>query len=621
MFKGKNIFLCFILFLTVFVVYSSSLTHGFVWDDKFIVADNPLLRAPLLSFQVFKQDIINSSFTYTVYYRPIQILSYALDYRIWGINPLGYHFSNIFIHFLNSVLAFFLFLGLSQKKGVSFFASLLFLIHPSFLGIVSYVSGRADLLFVFFGILFLLAQIKFRTSGKVRFLVEGAVFLFFSLLSKEMGIVFVFLFLLIDLFFLTKRYGFAKICHIVNLLLVISYSALYVFMTFERLAFTSYVGFTDKFLAFLKVFVESVKICVFPVDFSFRESLTNIESSSFLYLVFFTIFFLAVLAFLRNGRKLILYSVLFFLISLSPIFFILKPRGVFSEHWVYLSSLGVFFFLGLIIEKIYSSRKIILKLLACMIMLFCFIFYSKLAMTRNAYWSDDISLSNHVKANSHNDSSASNFKAMKLYENGMIQEALDISQNQDVTPLSLYLNGRIKIASGDVTGARKDFEKSAKLKSDYDNAYIGLSLVALSEKNTKDGLKYLDKVIKINPHHPEALLLLVMSYFSIGDSENALKCAIRAHERDPYGYETLLNLGQAYIKIGFFKESAKTYLKVINIYPEMPKSYYELSQIFLINGDKKWALFWIEKCLTVDPSYVPALEKFNELKKHNSIKP
>jgi len=85
---------------TACVIKEDELTNG----DEYLVVQNPLVRAPLFSFQIFRQDILSSNFTKTFYYRPIQMLSYAIDYRLWGMNPSAFHFTNILVHFLNVLL-------------------------------------------------------------------------------------------------------------------------------------------------------------------------------------------------------------------------------------------------------------------------------------------------------------------------------------------------------------------------------------------------------------------------------------------------------------------------------------------------------------------------------------
>ena len=173
----------------VVVCYSSSLYSGFIWDDKFLVAENPIIRAPLWSGYLFTQDPANSGFSFTIYYRPMQMLSYALDYRIWGLNPFGFHLTNMLIHFFNGLLVFFLTKKITGREPLAIMASLLFVVNPAHAGAVSYISGRADLLMFFFGFLSMLCFYLFKKKGDSPHLAGSAVFFVFALLSKEAAII------------------------------------------------------------------------------------------------------------------------------------------------------------------------------------------------------------------------------------------------------------------------------------------------------------------------------------------------------------------------------------------------------------------------------------------------
>ncbi len=215
-----NILVIFFLFTAAMICYGAVLGGNFIWDDEFIILQNSLIRAPLWSFQIFKQDIVNSSFTHTPYYRPIQILSYALDYRLYGLKPMAFHLTNILLHFFNGVLVFIFARKISTEKAAAFLAALFFVIHPAHMGSVAYISGRADLLFFFFGMLFMLFQIYFREERKNYLLAGSLAALILSLLSKEAAVIFVVVFLLLDLAILIRGRKFYIVSHVPQLMVV-----------------------------------------------------------------------------------------------------------------------------------------------------------------------------------------------------------------------------------------------------------------------------------------------------------------------------------------------------------------------------------------------------------------
>src|SRR5256885_1495198 len=80
----------------VFAAYAPVLNGQFIWDDTYLVGENPLFRSPIFSLEVFRHYLFLDSIS--TYYRPVQNLSYMLDYWIWRENPFGYHFSNLLFH-------------------------------------------------------------------------------------------------------------------------------------------------------------------------------------------------------------------------------------------------------------------------------------------------------------------------------------------------------------------------------------------------------------------------------------------------------------------------------------------------------------------------------------------
>jgi protein O-mannosyl-transferase len=199
----KKILPALVIVAIVFAVYAPALRNGFVWDDTALILRDPLIRSWRLIPEGF-QHFLFADATASDFYRPIQRLTYALDYGVFAFRPLGYHLTNILCH-LAAALALLLLgnelLGLfgveeRKRRRIAFLATLAWAIHPVHTAAVVYVSGRADPLAAAIGFLGLYAGIRgLRTNGAHRWLLPfaaGTLFLISSL-SKETGIVFLFL--------------------------------------------------------------------------------------------------------------------------------------------------------------------------------------------------------------------------------------------------------------------------------------------------------------------------------------------------------------------------------------------------------------------------------------------
>ena len=79
-------------------------------------------------------------------YRPITIISFAMNHALGGNAPAGYRAVNILLHGLASVLLLWLGLRLGLREAEAGAVALLFAVHPIHTEAVNAVVGRADLL-------------------------------------------------------------------------------------------------------------------------------------------------------------------------------------------------------------------------------------------------------------------------------------------------------------------------------------------------------------------------------------------------------------------------------------------------------------------------------------------
>ena len=185
--------------VAVLATYAPALRSGFVWDDTALVLRDPLIRSWRLIPEGFNHFLFVDA-TASNFYRPIQRLTYTLEYSAFAFRPMAYHLTSILCHTAAAVAFFFLaeelqlILGIDPKKRrlIAFVTALVWSIHPAHNAAVAYVSGRADPLSALFGFagLYLILR-SLRTSGKSSlFLLGGATAaLLVSALSRETGLI------------------------------------------------------------------------------------------------------------------------------------------------------------------------------------------------------------------------------------------------------------------------------------------------------------------------------------------------------------------------------------------------------------------------------------------------
>ncbi|MCS7049569.1 MAG: tetratricopeptide repeat protein [Verrucomicrobiae bacterium] len=141
--------------LLTLIAHLPALWNDFVWwDDPTHVTQNPVIRA-------LTWENLQAMFTQPIakLYCPLTWLSFALDYQLWGRNPVGYHLTNLVLHAANVALVFALAHRLLAAERIwpAFFTAALFGVHPLRVESVAWVTERKDVLFTFFYLLALWA--------------------------------------------------------------------------------------------------------------------------------------------------------------------------------------------------------------------------------------------------------------------------------------------------------------------------------------------------------------------------------------------------------------------------------------------------------------------------------
>ena len=165
------------------------LGYGFLSDDFPLIVANPRLQ----SWSLFFQNLLTPFFSFPTnpqlhYWRPATLLSYALELRLWGISPWGFHLTNILLHTANTLLLYLLLKRFRPEGPLPWTASLLFLLHPAHGENIAWISGRTDLLAFLFLALSLLFRLEY--EERKRGLSISLLFFTLALLSKEAALLF-----------------------------------------------------------------------------------------------------------------------------------------------------------------------------------------------------------------------------------------------------------------------------------------------------------------------------------------------------------------------------------------------------------------------------------------------
>ncbi|MGA7566193.1 MAG: hypothetical protein WBW53_08980, partial [Terriglobales bacterium] len=184
-FGQRKLVLGLLLVLVTLALYNPVSRNGFVsFDDDRYVTENPHVHAGLhwstAAWAFTSIDQAN--------WHPLTWLSHALDCQLFGLNPIGHHYTNLLLHATNSLLLFMILQWFTGYTGRSLMVAALFAVHPLNVEPVAWVAERKNLLCMFFFLLALAAYGRYvRKPGIVRYLVV-ALFFAMGLMSKPMVI-------------------------------------------------------------------------------------------------------------------------------------------------------------------------------------------------------------------------------------------------------------------------------------------------------------------------------------------------------------------------------------------------------------------------------------------------
>ena len=186
--------------VAVAATYAPAVRDAFVWDDTALVLRDPLIRSWRLIPEGFNHFLFVDA-TASDFYRPLQRLTYTIEYAAFAFQPAAYHVTNILLHAAAAIALFFfgeellLVFAIEPRKRqlIALIATVVWAVHPVQSAAVIYVSGRADPLaaaFGFLGCYLILRSVRATGTRTLLFLVAAGAALLLSALSKEMGLIF-----------------------------------------------------------------------------------------------------------------------------------------------------------------------------------------------------------------------------------------------------------------------------------------------------------------------------------------------------------------------------------------------------------------------------------------------
>ncbi|MBK7851438.1 MAG: hypothetical protein IPJ66_09970 [Bacteroidetes bacterium] len=551
-FNLSNKFKLISLILFSLTLNINTLFHDYALDDIVVLTENKFVKEGIKGIpKILQTDYIagyssEANILAGARYRPLSLISFALEYQFFGANPMISHVINIILFTLLILLLYKLFdshLFPKREDSLVFFTVLLFIAHPVHTEVIANVKSRDEILVFLFSIGAFLLSFRYLETKRPAFLVLSLAAFLLALLTKETALTII-LTLPLVIYFFSKNSVSGSIRHTIPYLLVFS---AYMLLRYAVVGFAEYpvndvtnspylyASPMEAFATKVFVIIKYISLCIFPLHLSTEYGYNQIpyvgiSNAKFIIsaIIIFLLILIAIISFKK--RSLISFSILFFFATLSiGTNFLFDLGAPMAERILFQPSLAFCLLLALFIIKVREFSRAT----STTVLFITLILFSAKTIARNQEWKNnetlfliDVKTSPNsarinlyaceqyiIKANKSEDLKLRNEFLDKAEE--YAKRSLEIHNKFAYTYLRL---GLVYFHKGNYTSAADEWMTAYRLEPKNPEtikwtSYLSDVLVGEASKNMYKGniqeaiIQY-EKSIDLNPKNEHAILSL-----------------------------------------------------------------------------------------------------------------
>jgi tetratricopeptide (TPR) repeat protein len=591
----------------------------------------------------------------TGFWLPGTWITYAFDYRLWGLDPFGFHLTSIILHSLNSLLVVILVVRLLQcaRKGnagsdvhsildgngiliAGGVVGALFGLHPLHVESVAWITERKDVLNAFFFLLSLLCYLSYTAKetapprplpGRMCDISYVGTFVFYllSLLSKPMTVVFPLILLIIDWYPLA-RFKRRRLAGVLaeKLPFFLAAAAIGVVTMNSASPFTL-VTFADvspwsRILVAGKAVIAYIRMMLMPVGLSplyehpgNKLSVVTLEyGGSLLLALLVTVCAIAV------ARRSPVWPAVwaYYLVTLLPVLgFAQNGPQEMADRFTYLPSIGPFLLGGLAAAWLWSKAgggrggRVVARRTMVVIGVLYLLLLSVVSIRQIKIWNNSVSLWNHVIENGFSRSPlAYNNRGMAFLEMGKYQQAIDdCTRALSIQPsyfLAYYNRGKAFMLSGRLDLALEDLNRAIAFSPKYADAYAMRGEVYKAQGNLDAAIAEYTAALALNPQLFEVYNYRGIVFKELGQFDRAIDDYNRTIALLPDSAEAYNNRGVANRHLGRLDQAVADYSKAITLDPGFALAY--CNRGIVLKDMKKYeeAIGDFQKATSLDPDLI-----------------
>src|SRR6058998_2957296 len=568
-----------VIAFSTFAAFLPALQNQFMsWDDAENFLDNPHYRGLAWTHLRWMWT------THLGHYIPLTWMTLGLDYLLWGMNPVGYHLTNLLLHAANAVVFFFvvrriltLALPSPSERGHALalsagFASLVFAIHPLRVESVAWATERRDVLSGLFYLLTILMYLRAREReerGRGWYWLSVAVFVL-ALLSKSMVVNLPVVLLILDVYPLRRLGGAvgwwsapARRVYVEKIpfvLLAAAASAIALMAQLSHDTMVSVVQLSALGRLALSVYGLSFYLwkTVAPVNLSPLYELpptVNPWAPPFLLSCGLVVAITALVLAFRRPLPGLLAAWVAYVVVLLPVLGIFQSGPqIAADRYTYLASLGWAILVSAGVLSHWRRRPFLFTGLAA-----CVLFgLGILTWNQVQVWRDSEKLWTHALATYPKSSIAENNLGNVRADQSKLAEAIEhYRQALDINPehASAHHNlGNVLAQQGKLAEANDHHRQALRLKPDYADAHNNLGNVLAQQGMLAEASEQYQRALQITPDDADAHNDWGVALARQGKPAEAVEHFRRALEIKPDFAKAASNLGLALAQQGKLAE-------------------------------------------------------------------
>jgi Flp pilus assembly protein TadD len=512
-------------------------------------------------------------------YRPIRSASYAFDYAVSGLQPWGYHLSNIAYHGLAAIFVFLIAHTLFDRLGAALFAALLFAVHPIQTEAVTYLSGRRDLLSGLFVLAGFYAFLRYRGTGRPTYLGLALLAYPLAFLSKESGVILPALCfgydviartritapgvgprLLRDLWVGTRgAFSQSRLLYLPFVVLAAG-ATYYVLFLVRGTPQRAYHGGSLWFslLTQARVVLYYIKLLIFPVtlnaDYSYNAfpvttSWTDPKALASLAILAALVY--GLIGCLRT-RPIAAFGGAWFFIALLPVSQIIPHHEMMAEHFLYLPSVGFFLFVAAIADRVADRPRLAPALYGLGVVVL--VLLALRTIWRNADWKDDLTIWSKT-----------------------VETAPEAARARNNL-------GAAYLRRGQRARAQEQFEAAIRIKPDLAHVHANLGKIYLDREDLARAEGELVMALRLKRDEVIPRLWLGAVYVRGGrlaEAEQQFRAALSKPPFDAYAYN---NLGSLLARSGRAPEAEAAFREALRRMPDLAEARENLVRLQRLRG-------------------------------------